>query len=488
MKFVKQLWMTIFLLAFFLELVPSQRVSAEAFWPAGPEVKAESAIVMEADTGAILYEKNIHVQHYPASTTKIMTTLLALEHAPLQDIVTFSRDSIYKTEGSLVGFMIDEQIPLEQCLYAVMLASGNEAAYAVAEHIGGTLDSFVNMMNEKAAALGCTETHFSNPHGLPDETHVTSAHDLALIAREAYKNESFRTITRTVSYSISPSNKSAEPRPIYNHHSMLRQGVFKYDYCTGGKTGYTNAARNTLVTYAEKNDVTLICVIMKDDVSKDQYLDTTALLDYGFNNFKKIPVSEHELGLQLSSEGFFPIRNNPLTKDAGKIMLDTSSELVIPNQSTVTDIASAISFTEQSQNEIAVVTCRLDEHFVGNVSILYTPGKNSIQTDSKPIETQKKAPDKPFPIKKGLLILLIVFCILGVIGVILYCIRNGIFEPSYIKEGPKMKKHKKIRTRSSIRRSKQNKETKPAQKASVGSAKTPKLQSEFDVWEHHQDE
>lgn len=484
MNFTKRIRIVFLLLTVSCGFFFDQKVFAEDFWPVGPEVHAEAAIIMEADTGAILYEKNIHVQHYPASITKIMTTLLALENTSLQDTITFSYDSVHKTEGSLVGFMDGEQLSMEACLYSVMLASGNEAAYAVAEHVGGTIDNFVQMMNERAIKLGCTETHFSNPHGLPDDTHVTSAHDMALIAQEAYKNENFRTITKTVSYTVPATNRTTETRPLSNHHSMLKQGVYKYPYCTGGKTGYTNAARNTLVTYAEKDGMTLICVVMKDDVSKDQYLDTIALLDYSFNNFKKIPVSENDLGLQLSSNGFFPIENNPLSKDAGKISLSTSSQLVVPNQSTMTDITPSITFTNKATDEIATISCRLGEHFVGNVSILYTPGKRSAeiaaQTQKNANKTNSPVKSKPFPVKQVLIVVFISLCIIGLIGVLLYCIRNGIFEPSYIQEKPKLKRHKTNPRRSPHRNSKEKKKKQEPRKP-VGSNKTPRLQSEFDT-------
>ena len=144
------------------------KVQAADFWPEAPDVQSASAIVMEASTGTILYEKNSMDAHYPASITKIMTTLLALENGNLSDTVTFSSDAVYKTEGSGIARDVGEQMTLEQCLYAVMLESANECAYAVAEHIGGTMENFVSMMNQKAAELGCQNTHFNNPHGLQD--------------------------------------------------------------------------------------------------------------------------------------------------------------------------------------------------------------------------------------------------------------------------------------------------------------------------------
>lgn len=461
--------------------LPSTKPAANELWPEGPGVNAVSAILMEADTGAILYEKNIHEQHYPASITKIMTTLLALEHCTMQEVVTFSYDSVHKIEGTHIGIKEDEQLTMEQCLYAIMLGSANEVSYAVAEHVGGTFENFVAMMNEKAAALGCTETHFSNPHGLPDETHVTSAHDMALIAQAAYKNDLFRTITKTVTYTIPTTNKTAETRPISNHHKMLKRGEFKYDACTGGKTGYTNIARNTLVTYAEKNGLSLICVIMKDDVSKDQYIDTAALLDYGFNNFKKLPVTENDLGLQLSSEGFFPIENNPLAVDTGEIALSSSAQLVLPNQATLDNLTHSIQFTGNPDGEIAIVNCNLGEHFLGKAAINYTPGETPETKAPAQKQTDEKE-SKPFPVKKVLLVIFIILCILGFVGVVLYCIRNGVFEVDYsvASRKPKLPKKKKLTRKSKYTVQLGKRAPRDVSHKSYGSPKTPRLESEFE--------
>ncbi len=487
MKIKKRLHTFLLITLAYASLLPAAVTSAEELWPAAPDVQSASAIVMEADTGAILYEKDIHAQHYPASITKIMTTLLALENGSLQDTVTFSYDSINKVEGTRIGMIENEQITLEQALYAVMLASSNEVAYAVAEHIGGgNIDNFIRMMNEKAAVLGCTETYFANPHGLPDDSHVTSVHDMALISQEAYKSATFRTITKTISYKIPATNLTAEERPFANHHSMLKRGPYQYAYCTGGKTGYTNAARNTLVTFAEKNGMKLICVVMQAEESY-HYKDTIALLDYGFNNFKKIPVTESDLGLQLSSNGFFPIKNNPLSKDNGKIVLGSQAQLVLPNQATPVNIVPAIQFTGGDSGQIATVSCKLGEHFVGNVPINYTPGKQ--KTTGKPPEASAnpKKESRPFPVKKVLLLSLIALCLLGFLLVILYCVRNGIFEadlPSKRQhesaEKPKTRHHKRHKTRK-------NKKARPTVRKSVGTSKTPRLKSEFEGFDELDD-
>lgn len=486
----KQFVNIILILCLLVICLPLREMYADEPWPTGPEVNASSAIVIEADTGAVLYEKDIHTQHYPASITKIMTTLLALENSSMQDVVTFSYDSVHKIEGTHIGIKENEQLTMEQCLYSILLASANEVSYAVAEHVGGSVDNFVNMMNERAAAIGCTDTHFNNPHGLPDEAHVTSVHDMALIAQEAYKNPTFRSITKTVSYSVPATNLTAEERPISNHHKMLKRGAYKYDYCTGGKTGYTNAARYTLVTFAEKDDMTLISVVMQCDTDNDQYKDSIALMDYGFNNFHKVMVSESDLGLQLSSKGFFPIEHNPLTEDASQIALSSTAQLVIPNSSALEHVTSNITFTNNNTGRIANVSCTIGEHFIGNVAINYTPGKNVTATKKPSSKTPvTETESKPFPTKKALLILLISICSLGFLFMVLYIIRNGLFERElsdtvHRQHREKMPKKSMTRKRSSANRERrQGRESAEPETTykPIGTNHTPRLKSEFDI-------
>lgn len=261
-------------------------------WPAGPAVYAESAIVMDADTGTILYAKNIDEQKYPASITKIMTTLIALEHSKPTERVTFSENAIWGIErnSSHIGIRIGEVLSMEDCLYAMMLASANEVCLAVAEHIAGDVDSFVEMMNQKAVELGCTGTYFANPNGLPDDNHYTTAADMAIISKAAFQNELFREIAKTTVYKIAWTNRAGEPRWFPNSHKMLDENtLYYYEGCAGGKTGFTDVALNTLVTYATRDERNLICVSLRTNGAQ-YYIDTAAMLDYGFQNFQNITV------------------------------------------------------------------------------------------------------------------------------------------------------------------------------------------------------
>ena len=271
------------------------QTDALANWPQGPAIYAESGILVDLDTQEILYSKNIDKQLYPASITKIMTTLVAIESSSPEEPVTFSQyalDSI-EWDSSNIGCRLNETLTMEQCWYAMMLNSANEVCCGVAEHISGSIEAFVEKMNQKAAELGCTNTHFSNPNGLPDETHYTTAHDMALIANAAYQNETFRQVFSTRQYEIPPTPQYTETRYLYNHHKMMQPDTeYYYEGCLGGKTGYTETALNTLVTIASRNGKNLLCVTMRTQ-GRQVYTDTASLFDYGFS--QTFPADEAAL-------------------------------------------------------------------------------------------------------------------------------------------------------------------------------------------------
>ena len=340
----------------------SVQVQAEEYWPAGIDLSFpdEAAVVMDIDTGTILYDRNGDEQHYPASITKVMTCLLACENSKPDEIVTFSYDAVHNIEvgSSSIWRDVDEQMTMEQTLYGLMLESANECAYAVAEHVGGDYQTFIDMMNERAAKLGCTNTHFMNPHGLEDDQHYTSAHDMALIAAEAYKNPWFAQICGTRNYQIPPTNKHAEITYCNNNHAMLhnhRTSQYLYDYCLGGKTGYTDIAGNTLVTYAKKGDMLLVCVVMKSH-NPEHYTDTTALLNYCFDNFTVYHVDENaDLFTDLSK------------KDAGKLASDV--ELVHLGDDGLVILPNGVDFSEASATMSPVKES--DDGIIGHLEYTY---------------------------------------------------------------------------------------------------------------------
>jgi len=262
-------------------------------WPQGDPVNAEAAILIDGNTGAVLYAKNIEEKEYPASITKIMTTLIALEKGNLSDTVKFSANAVYSIEfgSSHLGLTEGEELTLEQCLYGIMMASANEISNAVAEHIAGSIDEYVKLMNEYAEKLGCTNTHFVNVHGLHDEDHYVCARDMALIMKEALKNEKFREIISTIEYNYPETNKVDEKRYFMNHHKMLYEDGMVYDGCIGGKTGFTDDAMNTLVTAADRDGQLLIAVVLRVPGLYVSYDDTKVLLDYGFAHFKNDQIT-----------------------------------------------------------------------------------------------------------------------------------------------------------------------------------------------------
>lgn len=268
-------------------------------WPQGPKIIAETGIVMDLDSGEILYAKGIDEKRAPASITKIMTAMLAIEKVPLDTKITFTNEVNNIEPGSThIGIKPGETLTMEESLYGILLGSANEVSSGVAEYIGGTVQAFVDMMNERAQELGCKNTHFVNANGLYDDNHYTTARDMALIAQAAFQNETFQNIVKTPYYIIPPTNITAEERWINNHHQMLLDGDQHYDGCLGGKTGYTVKAGNTLVTYAQRDSMRLVCVVLKG--TTEYYNDTRNLLDYGFNSFQKLQSSS-ETGTETDS-------------------------------------------------------------------------------------------------------------------------------------------------------------------------------------------
>lgn len=260
-------------------------------WPQMAEISEESAVLMDADNGGIMYSKDSTGMRYPASVTKIMTCLLTIENADLSDTVTMTETG---TQAAVSGStnaatVVGEQFTVEECLYMLMLKSANDIANQLAEHVGGSIDKFADMMNARAAELGCTGTHFTNPSGLPDPDHYTTAVDIAKIMAGCLENETFRKIIATPSYTIPATNKSPA-RQLENHCRLIDTGSeYYYSYCIGGKTGYTNAAGRTLVCAAEKDGRTLIGVTMRG-MTKADFSDMAALFDYGFDHFSKISL------------------------------------------------------------------------------------------------------------------------------------------------------------------------------------------------------
>lgn len=348
-------------------------------WPTGPEVTAESAILMDADTGVILYAKNIHKQQYPASTTKILTTLIAIESCALDEMVTFSYKATHDIDpgSNHVGIDADEQLPMEDCIKAILIRSANEVSFGVAEHIvGGDWENFAEIMNERAKELGCLNSNFVNPNGLPNEEHVTTAYDLAKIGQAFFANELLCKITLTKQLHLYPTD--VQPDEIWenNQMSLLPGKEYEYEYIVGCKTGYTNAARSCLVSCAEKDGMKLICVVLKDEAPY-QYEDTIALFEYGFSNFEKRNVSQCETRYNIDTNNFFYNDNDIFGSSQALLSLNTDDYIILPKTAAFEDADSTITYDTESETEAAHITYTYHDVYVGEASIDFALGNKA---------------------------------------------------------------------------------------------------------------
>lgn len=263
-------------------------------------INGEAAILIDYDTKEVLYEKNINEKLYPASTTKMMTAILAIERGNLSDIITVDQEVVDLTKGSHIALEPGEQLTLEQLLYALLVQSANDAALAIGKYVSGSVDGFVALMNEKAIEIGATNTNYVNPNGLHDDKHVSTAHDLALIGQYVMQNETYRQIASTVTYTIEPTNIKTEPRYLKLTNKLLFSSEkvdvdghmvpAKYDGAAGVKTGYTGQAQSCLVSFAERGEQRLIAVVLKAS-GNNVYSDSHKLLNYGFGSFSNVHIS-----------------------------------------------------------------------------------------------------------------------------------------------------------------------------------------------------
>ncbi|MDF2803389.1 MAG: putative secreted protein [Anaerocolumna sp.] len=361
-----------------------------------PNVQSDAAIVMEASTGTILYAKNIHDTYYPASITKILTSLVAIENSSMNEIVDFSKKAVYDVDldSSRIGIDVGEKLTMEQSLYGIMLESANEVSYAIGEHISGNVESFAALMNKKAKELGCLDSNFVNPHGLPDDNHYTTAYDMALISRAAINNEEFRKITGTRTYSIPPTNLQKETRWLANHHKFVK-GAINFDGIIGGKTGYTSKAKYTLVTFAERNGMTLISVIMHCDNITNEYADTSALLNYGFDNYSIFNIAEMENSNKESSSDLFTKYTPMFNMSTSDLSISPNGFVVLPNSISFEDAKKDVELVPENnlkdgQNIIGSMKYTYKGTYVGSADIIY----NKIENKSELVNNFIPVPTK----------------------------------------------------------------------------------------------
>lgn len=362
-----------------------------------PDLVANAAIVMDAATGQILYEKNAHEKKYPASITKIITTIIALEHnLDFNETITMSENAIWGVErdSTLIGLDVGEKVTIGDLFYATMVKSANECAYALAEQVAGDIESFAQLMNEKAAEIGCENTHFVTPNGLHDDDHYTTAYDMALITKYALQNDTFREIAGTLSYTVPATNLKDETRPLWNGNKMINPAEpYYYEYCEGGKTGYTSKSNNTLVTFAKKDGLELICVIMDCDGSKYTYTDTKALYNYCYNNYSYFyPLSDFSFDSdEEASETTNTILSNyytSLNHEMIDLTVDKNYSLLLSRSVDTTQIEQNIVLYDEAQdNVLGEITFTYDGEQIGSTSIKSTtPLLSSTMSQEKPEE------------------------------------------------------------------------------------------------------
>ncbi len=329
-------------------------------WPEGPKVYAGAAIIMDMDSGAILYGKNIDEKRYPASITKLLTALVAVENSGFEDEIVFSDDSIsfLEYDDAHIGMKPGEILSMKDALYGLLLASANEVAYAIAENVGekmgGGYDTFIQAMNDRAAELGCTGSHWTNANGLHDENHYTTAHDMALIAAEVSEHQELLDIMQTLNYTIGTTNLVDETRTFQQHHKMLwQENSNYYEYCIGGKTGYTDDAGTTLVTMADNGQMRLAAVVLYD-YGTDAYVDTRAMFDYTYSNFSKISLLEQEKPDEIRS------------------YTDTEAYVVLPAGISYEDLEMEIAVLDEKEGA-GKVTYLYQGQNVGSTEVTLTP-------------------------------------------------------------------------------------------------------------------
>lgn len=313
---------------------------AKPDWPLDTGCQSEAGIVMDLDSGAVLFAQNIHVQEYPASITKLLTALVVVKNTSMDEQVTFSHDAVYNVEsgsGNKLQLEEGDVLSVKDCLYVMLLQSSNQAANALAEHVGGSREAFADMMNEKAASLGCRESHFVNPSGLNDPEQLTSAYDMAQIGAAVFGNPTLLEICSTTSATLPPTINNPNGRTYSMEHKLVVTGDSSdenyYPSAVAGKTGYTSLAGQTLVTYAEQDGRRQVAVTLKS-TQRTHYSDTKTILDFGFARFKNVSVAENETDYVTGEE---PVTIGDETYSPSDLYLDEKAVVTLPNDAQFSD-------------------------------------------------------------------------------------------------------------------------------------------------------
>lgn len=424
-------------------------VSSNDMFPTPPELKAGSAILIDADTGTILYDKNSNTKGYPASITKLMTALLTVENCSLSETVTFTYDAAHSVtwEDAQVPIEEGEQYTVEEALYALLLKSANDVAYGLGEHVGGSIPNFAEMMTARAAEVGTLNTHFANASGLSDPQHYTSAYDIAMIGRACMNNTTIMQIMSSPQYIKSPSNKYNEQRTWNQSHKMLVSGEFYYEYAIGGKTGFTDESMYTLCTFATKDDMNLIAVVLLCPEANDRYTDSIALFNYGFDNFEKITLTSTDTSSLLNDSNYY----NSSVFGSDNISFSLSSTAVtVPKGVTADEIEMVINRDAASGDNFATAEFIYGSTKVGSSQLMVSTtieNKTTTTASAKPTNLPFISVEDTKPlIVKSYIIINAWYIIYGFfIFVFLLIILLGLIFMNYSEYGKEVMKTRKRR-------------------------------------------
>ena len=378
-----------------------------------PKINSEAAILMDAAGGQILFQKNMDQKMYPASITKIMTGMLALERGKLTDVITMSDNAVFSVDrdSSHIALDVGEKITLEQALYATSIESANDAANGIAELIGGTLGNFSKMMNDTAVQVGAKNTKFINSNGLHSDSHYTTAYDMAKITAAAIKVPGFVKIFAAKHYEIPPTNKQPATR-IFSSRNKLINGEVPYNEILMSKTGWTSEAQHTLVTAAKKDGTTLVAVVMKSSNTNDKWKDTVDLLNYGFTQFSSVEITNEKL-IQ-SAPKMFTLANNTL--DSIVYTASGTVSILLPINLTLDDLSFRYEKPDidTKKNTAQIPVCiNANKSYSSNIptEIIDTKLSFQINSEKKSAVPEEKLPDENLRGKSRwfLLIPLIIF-------------------------------------------------------------------------------
>lgn len=373
-------------------------------FPEFPTLESQYIVLMDADSGEVLFERNGNSRCYPASTTKLLTALLTVENAILSDKITYTKNAVDSVTYGDANASISEGeiLSVEQSLYCLLLRSANDVAYGIGEYIGGNINDFCKIMNDRAFSLGAGSTHFSNASGLTDENHYSTPYDMALIGRACFNNKTIMNILNYDGvYTIGKTNKSNFIRYYTHRYQMIKGGDYEYPYSLGGKTGYTDAAGSCLVSFAEKDGLRLVCSVMRSSDTA-RYTDTIALFDYYFNNFKKLSIKNFSTSIETSGIDILNLLSDISGSSGTTIGFEEDAYILVPNYVKQNDLNTNVIYSDDTSYNgksggFACLNYTYNNEIVGKTTIYITsknidslPGTNGIEAYYSDIKLQNE--------------------------------------------------------------------------------------------------